>query len=178
MATARAFQLEYYDSSLTIVGSARTFAWQWQAAYAAQQVNPRFQEPVGATNLATTPALPPTGAGDLGLAYREGKLGAVTAGKMRTLDLSYTKSSPQLSVDAIGAVPPAATPAPSAPANAATPTTPVAILVILAAGIVVGAIGLWQLRQRAAASRRRGRNPRPPSKPHPQSPPPLSLIHI
>ena len=170
-ATTSAFQLEYYDSSLKIVGAARTFAWRWQADYAAQQVTLRVQEPVGATNLTTTPALQPTGVGDLGLAYRESQLGPVAAGQALSLDLSYTKSSPQLSADAIGAAQPTAPPS-SAPASPASSTTPIILLAVLAAGIVLGSIGLWRLRQRTAASRRRGRNPRPPSKPHPQSPPP------
>ncbi|WP_423222355.1 zinc ribbon domain-containing protein [Candidatus Amarolinea aalborgensis] len=170
-ATTSAFQLEYYDSSLKIVGAARTFAWRWQADYAAQQVTLRVQEPVGATDLTTTPALQPTGVGDLGLAYREGNLGPVAAGQALTLDMSYTKSSPQLSADAIGAAQPTA-PAASAPANPASSTTPIILLAILAAGIVLGSIGLWRLRQRTAASRRRGRRRRQPSGAQPQSPPP------
>jgi hypothetical protein len=167
-ATTRAFQLEYYDSSLQIVGAARTFAWQWQADYAAQQVTLRVQEPAGAANLATTPGLQPTGAGDLGLSYREANLGPIAAGQALTLNLSYTKSSPQLSADAIGATQPTPSPAPT---DAASPNTPIILLAFLAAGIVLGTIGLWRLRQRTAAARRRGRNPRPPAKPHPQSSP-------
>lgn len=170
-ATASTFQLEYYDNNLAINNTTRSFTWQWQADYAAQQVTVRVQEPAGASQVRTTPALQTTGAGDLGLIYQEGNLGAVTAGQPLTLALSYTKSSSQLSVDAIGAARPAATPAPANPSAAGLLATPVTIVAILAAAVIVAALGWWGMRQRAATSRRRrGRSPRPPAKPRPPSP--------
>jgi len=169
-ATASAFQLEYYDDNLAINNSTRSFTWQWQADYAAQQVTVRVQEPAGASQVRTTPALQTTGAGDLGLIYQEGNLGAVAAGQPLTLALSYTKSSSQLSADAIGAARPAATPAPANSSAAGLLATPVTIVAILAAAVVVAALGWWGVRQRAATSRRRRRSSRPPSKPRPPSP--------
>ncbi len=169
-ATARTFQLEYYDSSLKIVGAARTFAWQWQADYAAQQVTLRVQEPVGAANLATTPALQPTGAGDLGLSYREANLGPIAAGQALTLNLSYTKSSPQLSADAIGVTQPTR----RRPVRPPTPHRPPRRLSSLPSSLRELCCGSHRI---VAAASTHGRIPSPGSQPTPTGRNPIRSLH-
>jgi hypothetical protein len=99
---SREFRLEYYDPVLTVEGSARRYEFRWTSDYAVDSVVLRVQQPSGAEGLVADPAVTPSGVADYGLNYYGQSLGALAAGQTLTLDLSYTKASAQLSVEALG----------------------------------------------------------------------------
>jgi hypothetical protein len=151
------FRLEYYDPALTITGNQRTYTFNWTSLYAVTAAAVRVQQPAGASEFSALPALAAVGAGEFGLNYFEGDLGALTAGQVVQVTASYTKPDNTLSSVAVGAnTAPVATAVPTAaPASAASTTT----LIWVGAGlalIAAGVLGYWLVRrqQQAAKSRR------------------------
>jgi hypothetical protein len=150
------FRLEYYDPALTLPGAQRTYNFNWTSDYAVDVVGVRVQQPAGASALTIAPALTSTGAGEYGLDYYEGTLGALTPGQAVQVTVSYTKTGSALSADTLGIAPAAATAAP-APAAAGLGSTPL-VLAIAGVAILAGAalgLMLWRSRQAAQAAHRR-----------------------
>jgi len=159
------FHIEYYDPTLAITGTARTFAFNWTTDYAVTEASVRVQAPVDSSQLTGDPPLAPAGIGDDGLNYYTAPLGALKAGQQVSLRLTYAKSSSTLSSTRVAAnTASAAQAAPTAsPAPALTFASPWlwggvgALLVVV--GVVVWA--LWQMRasqqreQRVSSRRRR-----------------------
>lgn len=111
---ATEIQLEYYDPGLNKNGSAHSFTYTWPGDYAVKTFAVQVQQPVGASALQVTPALGQGQPGESGLIYYNGSLGSVAASSQATVQLSYQKSSSDLSVQSLDV-------GPSAPINASTP---------------------------------------------------------
>jgi hypothetical protein len=146
------FRLEYYDPALRVSGSQRAYTFNWASDYAVTAAVVRLQQPAGASDLTTTPALTAVGAGAFGLQYFEGDLGALAAGQTVPLSVGYSKPDGTLSSKVVGGAAPAATEAGAgntAPASYATP------IVLAVAGILLAAGGAgfvaWRKRTRATS---------------------------
>ncbi len=156
------FRVEYYDPALVINGDSRSFVFRWKSDFAIAAVGLKVQEPYGAKKLNGQPALTAAGTGEYGLNYDTASLGALPAGGMVSLDLSYTKSGSTLSATAVGpaqggAGAPASTPSPAA--DGLTGSLPW-ILGAAGLGLVLVAGGaVWYGRRTPTA---RGRQPAHP----------------
>lgn len=96
--TAPAIQLEYYDPSLLKNGKDREYIYEWAGDYAVENFHMELQQPFDASNLKTEPTLPGTNPILDGLTYYTGDFGALTAGQVFTLNITYTKASDALSI--------------------------------------------------------------------------------
>jgi hypothetical protein len=160
------FHVEYYDPALAIEGDRRDYLFQWQPPGSVGNAALRVQEPFGATDLSAEPALTPSGAGEFGLTYYGAALGSLQAGQAISLRLTYSKSSPALSSDSVGAGVPVAVD-PVEPAALELDSTTL-IWAGAAAGVLAILIGAFFYVKRAgdareqkpAAGRRRHRGRR------------------
>ncbi|MBI4770968.1 MAG: hypothetical protein HY784_11320, partial [Chloroflexi bacterium] len=98
---SRDIQIEYYDPGLKATGDLKTFTFNWLGDYAVSQLSVQVQQPAGASNLQTSPALSNQVVGGDGLTYLNGDVGAAPAGQTWTLSLSYQKSGAGLSVQSV-----------------------------------------------------------------------------
>ncbi len=150
------FRLEYYDPALTINGDRRTYTFDWTSDYAVTAAAVRVQQPAGASEFATLPALSATGAGEYGLQYYEGDLGALATGQAVRVTASYSKPDATLSSETVGAAAAApaatATPAPTGAGSTTTIVWGAAGLALVAAGVV--AFLIVRSQRPAAKSRR------------------------
>ncbi len=96
--TAPAIQLEYYDPSLSKSGKNREYLYEWAGDYAVNNFHVELQQPFDASGMEATPALTVSNPIPDGLTYYTGDFGALAAGQIFTLDVSYTKDSDALSV--------------------------------------------------------------------------------
>ncbi len=149
------FRLEYYDPALAVSGNRRTYVFNWTSLYAVTAAVVRVQQPAGATEFATLPALAAAGTGEYGLEYYQGDLGALAAGQAVQVTASYTKPDATLSSATVVAAAPAATSTPTPAASGPSPT----LMVLAVAGlalVVGGGAGVLIMRgQRQAAKSRR-----------------------
>jgi len=98
IATDPSIQFEYYDPRLKRDGTQRSFQYTWPADYAVDALTLRVQHPTGAQNLTVSPtAGRMVQAGD-GFTYNVIEVGALSADSPFTIDVSYQKSSDELSV--------------------------------------------------------------------------------
>ena len=100
-ATSTEIQLEYYDPGLEKNGTDRTFSYEWQGDYAVKSMTVQIQQPVGATNMHTTPSLGNGFIGEGNLTYYNAIVGAVPSGTKFTLTLGYTKGNDDLSAPSL-----------------------------------------------------------------------------
>jgi double zinc ribbon protein len=150
------FRLEYYDTALAINGDRRTFSFRWTTDYATMATAVRVQQPVGAREFATIPALTASGAGEYGLDYYEGDLGALAVGQAVQVTISYRKAGASLSNDTVGVAPVATAAAPPIAGGASTPTLLAAAGLGVALAAAVTFIFMRGRRTaRPAAARRR-----------------------
>jgi hypothetical protein len=96
--TAPAIQLEYYDPSLSKNGKDREYLYEWAGDYTVDNLHVELQQPFDASNTRTEPVLPGTNPSADGLTYYTGDFGALTAGQVFTLNVSYTKESDAVSI--------------------------------------------------------------------------------
>lgn len=155
------FRVEYY-TPYEADGLDRSYTFRWTADFPVAQMEVSVQEPAAASSLTVEPAAASvtTGQND-GLTYHVLPLVNVAAGETYAASVSYTMTSPQLTVNA----PQQRRPDPVGEAPAPTPTTggfsfdwPL-LLVILGAAIIVAVI-VWQL---VLSSRLGSRKPRKPA---------------
>ena len=156
------FRLEYYDPALSQTGSQRAYTFAWTSATAVTAAVVRLQQPAGATAPTTTPALTSVGAGEFGLQYYEGDLGALTAGQSVQVAVGYTKTDDTLSSVAVGAAAPAATSAAGTGATSPAAGNTTAIWLAVGGVVVLGAgvLGFILMRRAAATNARSRRAPR------------------
>lgn len=95
------FQVEYYDPRLTVLGERRDYVFRWPADFSAEAATLRVQEPPDARDLRAEPSVTLAGSSDLGVNYYTTALGAVTAGQEVVVHLSYTKSTNDLTINAV-----------------------------------------------------------------------------
>ncbi|MCC7360060.1 MAG: zinc ribbon domain-containing protein [Anaerolineales bacterium] len=153
------FRLEYYDPALSLTGRQRAYTFDWTSDYTITAAAVRLQQPAGASALTTTPALTAVGAGEFGLQYYEGGLGALAGGQRVQLTVAYTKADDTLSSVAVGAAD-----AGSAAVNVSSSAAANLTLVWLALGgvgvLAVGVTGLILVQRRAQAGAVHRRAPR------------------
>lgn len=141
-------RLEYY-ADLSTVEAQRNILFEWPGGVEAGQIIYEIMQPVGADGLVVTPpGLQRIGPD--GLTYHVGDLGPIGAGEAFSIAVSYTKTSPLLTAEALK--PPAPAPQMSQPpAQPSTSTAPaaegqagagantaLAVLVVILAAALVG----------------------------------------
>lgn len=173
-ATLPELQLEYYDPNLTMDGATRRFEYRWPGDYSVDAMQVQLQQPVGATDLRTSPSLgtPVTGAD--GLQYSKANIGSLSAGQEFEISVEYQKPTDSLTATSLQ-VQPSAPMSVSASnwrsqLSAALPWGLLALGVILLFG---GAVWYWQSGKRSEASGkppRRRRKAAPAEQPAPGGP--------
>jgi hypothetical protein len=96
--TAPAVQLEYYDPTILINGTQRTFTYTWPGDYAVQSFSMELQQPFDASSLKSIPDLTSVEISPDGLTYYSDNFGAIQKGQEFSLEVSYQKASDALSV--------------------------------------------------------------------------------
>jgi hypothetical protein len=137
-------QLEYYDPSLYIEGSARHFEYTWSGDYAISDFRVQVQHPVDAGEVRISPNLGEGRIGDYGLNYYQADLGALSAGESRQINLDYEKSSNSLSANSIPSSSSLDPVLPSSPQEEGINPLIVIGVVLGIALISVGGYSLWQ----------------------------------
>jgi hypothetical protein len=110
------FRVEYYHDAL--IGAAdKTIDFAHKLSAPADAITVEIQQPLRASNFATTPALSATRTDSDGFKYFSGQYQNVAAGQTLKIQVKYTKTDPHPS---FVATPTANTPGSSAPANVAS----------------------------------------------------------
>lgn len=97
-ATLPEIQLEYYDPGLKIDGNKKSFTYVWPGDYDIDKMVVQTQLPVSATNMQITPGPVTHQTGGDGMTYYIKDIGSVTKDQSFSLEISYQKTSTQLSV--------------------------------------------------------------------------------
>lgn len=161
-ANSKDVQVEYYEP-LVKNGTARHIAYEWAGDYAVDSFAVALQQPVGATNMITTPTLQQNPVGQDGFVYFQSTSQPLTAGQIYSLAADYQKTTDVLSTTGL----------PVQPTQPLSPTTPGrvtmnAVLPWVLAGVggaliifgIVGGLYMWKNgTRRSAASRKRHAQP-------------------
>lgn len=97
------FQVEFYDE-LIVDGNSRTYTYTWPGALTTGSFHFELQQPVGATEMRTTP-VGALGAGTDGLTYLRSSLGPQQSGSPLLISFAYEKDSAEFSADSLAAAP-------------------------------------------------------------------------
>lgn len=100
MPESRSGQLEFY-SDMDFAGTTRSFLFDWPTGFELGGLSYEVQEPVAATGLIVSPAPEGEGLGDYGLNYLTAEMGAQSAEDTPVISVTYQKTTPVLSVDAL-----------------------------------------------------------------------------
>jgi hypothetical protein len=162
--------LEFY-ADLVIEGSGRRYVFEWPGGVDVADFAYQVQLPVGATDLVVSP--PPDGSsvGGDGLTYYQADLGPLPASSTLAIELTYTKTTADLSADLLQAAAPLSRPEAT---QGGTPDMARALPWLIAGfGLLLIAIGgLWYFRisrqsaaaggrpRRRSAAERAGKEPR------------------
>jgi hypothetical protein len=95
-ANSTGVQVEYYDT-LSKTGTSRHIVFEWAGDYGVDAFSVNLQEPAGATDLITDPALTQSTTGQDGLTYLQSAPQALSAGQSYTLTVDYQKTTDTLS---------------------------------------------------------------------------------
>jgi hypothetical protein len=151
-------QLEFY-TPLVRSGDLRSFSFAWPGGLAAGEFVFEAQEPIGVTTFDMTPEPASEEIGEYGLRYRRLNLGRLELASAPQLEISYTRSSEQMSAELLQVATPAGPPgsafgqpAPLAP-NLAWPLLAVGLLLVAGSGGYL----LWKRRSVRPKARRRHR---------------------
>ncbi|NPV68543.1 MAG: hypothetical protein HPY64_15480 [Anaerolineae bacterium] len=149
------FQFEYYDT-LTRQGTRRTGEFTWPGDYAVDSLSVELQEPPGAQEVTTQPALQimQTSPED-GLVYRGGGFGALQAGQSLTIQVGYTRTREELTTALLTANRTTA----ATPSTAAAPSGTDVILLVMVAVVffLLGAAAMRVAINLQALNRQRRR---------------------
>jgi len=96
------FQFEYYDDALLRQDQKRELEFSYRADYAIEQLALEVKEPYGATSFGVDPAASSQSQGEDGLTVHRRDLGAMAPGQEVQWKVSYNKSDPRLSREALG----------------------------------------------------------------------------
>jgi hypothetical protein len=156
-------QVEFYDE-LVFRGDQREYTLTWPGGPALGALSYEAQQPFGVSNLAVTPPGVASVRAD-GLTYIEADLGQQEAASSVEISLSYSKSTPGLTIDALQPT------GPLEPSGAGSPAGPSWMQwlpwVAGGAGLVLlvgGALWYWRMNQAPP-----GRRPRPRRRPAPRA---------
>ncbi|GMR09275.1 MAG: hypothetical protein BMS9Abin28_0093 [Anaerolineae bacterium] len=149
MPEARTGQIEFY-SDMDFADTRRSFLFEWPDGFELGGMSYEVQEPVSATDLRVNPAPDREGPGAFGLNYLTGDLGPQPAEGVTAISVTYEKSTPALSVEALrplGEI--------STPADLQSGNLDLLPWLLAAAGIVALGGGVYYLafRQRLAPQR-------------------------
>ncbi len=97
-------RVEFY-LPYTLRGNQRNFVFVWPGDYAVQNFSLKFQEPVGATNVAIEPKMDNVGPQEDGFIYHTTTIGETTAGQEITYQFRYDKDNENLSAASLGVQP-------------------------------------------------------------------------
>lgn len=100
MPETRTGQLEYY-ADIDFAGTIRSFLFEWPRGFELGGMSYEVQEPVAATDLKVVPAPDGEGPGDYGLNYVTAELGPQPVDGAPAISVTYEKSDPALSIDAL-----------------------------------------------------------------------------
>lgn len=98
------YHLEFYFP-YTRQGQKRNFLYSWPGDYAVTTLKISIQEPVGATNVTTDPAMTLAGPAEDGFTYHSISTKNASAGNILTFNFSYDKSDDALSSTSRGVQP-------------------------------------------------------------------------
>jgi hypothetical protein len=160
--TTPELQIEYYDPSLSINGSARHFTYLWPADYSVSQLSIQVQQPFDASQMRISPSLGGGALGDNNLTYYTQDLGMVSAGQDFQITIDYQKSSDVLSAENLPIEPSASIPQGTVGDINLKTWLPWVLGILGAALIIGGIVWFWQSgRQRPAPQPRRRRTKSP-----------------
>lgn len=92
-------QIEYYDPSLQIEGTGRTYVYHWPGGYDIGQVIVLVQQPIGAQEMEILPRLNDITQGEDGIVYYSGEIGSFKAGETFERSIKYQKDSESLTIE-------------------------------------------------------------------------------
>ena len=142
-------QIEYYDESLTKEGKLRKYQFSWPGDYAIDTLGIEVQQPLGATNMVTSPALGTGKTGQDNLTYYTANIGSMPQGQSFDLSLQYEKANDNLSAAGLTVQP--STPVENAAGGLRSQMTAVLPWGLAALGLVLivgGGIWYWQSGKR------------------------------
>jgi hypothetical protein len=142
-------QLEYYDPGITREGTTRRFEYRWPGDYTVEDMKIQVQQPLGATNLRTSPSLGEQVTDANGLSYHNANIGALSAGQEFDISVVYDKTTEGLTAAGLQVQP-------SAPVadiaqgwlSQLQPALPWGLLVLGVILLVGGAVWYWQSGKR------------------------------
>lgn len=155
-ATMPEVQMEYYDPQLTRQDDARQYEYTWPGDYAVEAMAIQLQQPLGASELRTSPGLGSGVTGQDGLVYYTSQVGALAAGQSFKITVNYKKSGEALSAENLQVQP-------SAPVGSTTTGWRTQLMAFLPWGLgILGVLlivggGLWYWQ----SGRRREEQPKP-----------------
>jgi len=152
----RFFHIEFYDP-LPAGAAERSYSYVWPGDMAVGQMRVIVQEPAAASNFSVQPNLDAAAAGQDGLRYRSGELGAQAAGKQLPIKVRYTKTDTRTSAEIVR--PKAADPAPARAAGSSEEVTKGVLIFIAVFSLLIGigtAVLWWRGRAKTAASKTGG----------------------
>jgi hypothetical protein len=159
-------QVEYYDPNLVKEGSTRTYQYRWPGDYAVEALAMEVQQPAGAANLTTSPAMGAGTPGQDGMMYYRSSVGALPAGQKFDLSLSYEKTTDDFSAAGLQVQP-------SAPVDDMTASWLTQFLAVMPWGLLTlgvlllagGGIWYWQSGKRKSRSSQPQRRRHKPAQP-------------
>jgi hypothetical protein len=101
IATTPALRLEYYDPSLIIDGTHRSYTYEWTGDYAVSSFILNVQHPVGAENFKISPTPGQVVEREDGFTYNVIDIGDADAGERFSINLQYDKETNALSDQAL-----------------------------------------------------------------------------
>lgn len=153
-ATLPELQLEYYDPDISREGATRSFEYRWPGDYPVQVMRVQVQQPLGASNLRTSPSLGSRVAGANGLEYYNANIGELPAGQEFEISVEYDKSDDDLTAASLQ-VQPSAPMADSAATwrSQLSSALPWGLLLLGIILLVGGGVWYWQSGKRSEVSK-------------------------
>ncbi len=162
-------RMEYYGN-LDIRGQSRTILWTWPGGPALGDLSFKVQQPIGATGLSVVPASTQATTETDGLTYYSGDLGPVAASATSRIEVTYTRSTPELTTALLPTTAPSSSEPPisqAGPAQGASPSPTTWVpWVIGTLGVGLLAVGVFmvlRMRRTSAAPARSRRHAKAPA---------------
>ena len=146
---SRSFNIEFYDK-ISAVTFDRRYTLTWPGDLSADAVTVNLREPFGATDLQSTPTLPPGVTDEEGLVARQLKMDALAAGQPFVFSIGYHREDKRTSAEALQLVTLVPTPMPAA-LPVAKEAAPWLLIAALGVGLIliIGGV-VWYLRAQRA----------------------------
>ncbi len=103
--TGNEIQLEYYAPDLKVIGGTREYSFEWNGGFDIDEFSVHIQQPFGATNMIVTPNLGDPKVAENGVVYYYSKLGSINTTNTFSINLSYLKTTDELSVQQLPVLP-------------------------------------------------------------------------